>query len=103
MTDPSADLIAKKFRKKPVVIEAMGPLDLDGDWAEVNSIREWCDGKWYRSEEAMGHPPHLFKIPTLEGDLMASSGDWIIRGVQGEFYPCKPDIFTATYEAVSDV
>ena len=40
-------------------------------------------------------------IHTLEGDMRVSSGDWIIRGVQGEFYPCKPDIFKATYEEVS--
>lgn len=39
-------------------------------------------------------------IPTLEGDMKVSRGDWIIRGVQGEFYPCKPDIFTETYEEV---
>lgn len=38
--------------------------------------------------------------PTLEGNMLASKGDWIIRGVQGEFYPCKPDIFAATYELV---
>jgi hypothetical protein len=40
-------------------------------------------------------------IPTLEGDMLAVPGDWIIRGIKGEFYPCKPDIFEATYEAVT--
>jgi hypothetical protein len=40
-------------------------------------------------------------IPTLEGDMNASVGDYIIKGVQGEFYPCKPDIFEATYEAAA--
>ncbi len=41
-------------------------------------------------------------IPTLEGEMLASDGDWIIQGVNGEFYPCKPDIFEKTYEAVDD-
>ena len=62
-----------KFRKKPVVIEAV-------------QLRDDTDGK--------------FKITTLEGVHTANIGDWIIRGVKGEFYPCKPDIFTATYEPV---
>lgn len=47
--------------------------------------------------------PHSIVIRTLEGDMYASVGDWIIRGVQGEFYPCKPDVFAATYEAVAAV
>jgi hypothetical protein len=42
-------------------------------------------------------------IPTLEGEMTASKGDWIIRGVKGEFYPCKPDIFDATYEVLVEV
>lgn len=77
------------FRKKPVVIEAVqyGPytapsldvvLFLDGAGARATS-----DG---------------IIIPTLEGDHLARPGDWIIKGVSGEFYPCKPDIFEKTYE-----
>ena len=62
-----------KFRKKPVVIEA----------------EQW-------------HGPGQKIIPTLEGDMAANPGDWIITGVRGEKYPCKPDIFEATYEPVGD-
>lgn len=50
----------------------------------------------------VGITKHNFYIPTLEGDMHVTQGDWIIRGVQGEFYPCKPDIFEATYEKVSE-
>ena len=46
------------------------------------------------------HTQGVLVIPTLEGNHTASAGDWIIRGINGEFYPCKPDIFTATYEPV---
>ena len=76
-----------KYRKKPVVIEA---IQWDGtnydeidDWMGLNSTLE-IDGQ--------------FIIPTLEGDMRVSEGDWVIRGVNGEFYPCKPDIFEKTYE-----
>ena len=49
-----------------------------------------------------GMHPNCLLIPTLEGDMLAQPGDWIIKGVQGEFYPCKPDIFAATYDLVED-
>jgi hypothetical protein len=80
---------AKQYRKKPVVIEAM-KLGFDNA-AEVAS---WCGGK-----SIGGAIPAVF-IETLEGTMRADVGDFLIRGVQGEFYPCKPDIFEATYEAV---
>jgi hypothetical protein len=75
-----------KFRKRPVVIEAvqLTPLSLDAVEAFVGGDLE------VRAGEVV--------IATLEGAMHASPGDWIIRGVQGEFYPCKPDIFAATYE-----
>lgn len=64
-----------------------------------NAVARWCGGK------AMPHPdktytggPLVIEIETLEGTMRAEPGDWIIRGVKGEFYPCKPDIFEATYE-----
>jgi hypothetical protein len=81
------------YRKKPVVIEAVqftGPDTVDDVLAFLGAPRE--DG-----EEIEDFA--VITICTLEGDLTASPGDWIIRGVQGEFYPCKPDIFEATYEA----
>lgn len=79
-----------KYRKKPVVIEAIqwDGMNYDelGDWMGMSATCE-IDG--------------CFLIPTLEGEMRASPGDWIIKGVQGEFYPCKPDIFAATYEEVA--
>jgi hypothetical protein len=81
-----------KFRKKPIVIEAML---WDGEEETANEILKWADGNvlWHRKHKSIA-------IPTLEGAMNASIGDWIIRGVNGEFYPCKPDIFEATYEPV---
>lgn len=81
---------AQKFRKKPVVIEAMRYTGVNG--YEVGGFVGYAD----RNEQ------NQFMIHTLEGVMAADPGDWIIKGVQGEFYPCKPDIFEATYEAVSD-
>ena len=93
-----------KFRKKPVVIEAV---QWTGDntrevalWA-VSDIADFAlpTGWWIRAP-ADGVAEKQMMIHTLEGDHAANIGDWIIRGVKGEFYPCKPDIFAATYEAV---
>ena len=79
-----------KFRKKPVVIEATQWFK-DGDhWAV--SIYQSID------PDMAGHG----WIKTLEGGHIVTPGDWIITGVQGEHYPCKPDIFEATYEPVAD-
>jgi hypothetical protein len=80
-----------KFRKKPVVIEAV-------QLTRENraDVQAWCGGKTW-SEPPMRAVTGL-TIHTLEGDHHAGFGDWIIRGVKGEFYPCKPDIFEATYE-----
>lgn len=78
-----------KYRKKPVVIEAM--LLTEDNRHDV--------GKWCKAE-AMYYEG--IDIKTLEGTMRASLGDWVIKGVQGEFYPCKPDIFDATYEAVTE-
>jgi len=75
-----------KFRKKPVVIEARKYV-VDHE----ESISEWCKGQM---------DPRGCMIKTLEGVMLARYNDWIIKGVKGEFYPCDPDIFEATYEAV---
>jgi len=79
-----------KFRKKPVVIDAVQfvPLTMD----DLLPHLEGCTG-WQMTS-------HGIEIPTKEGVMLASPGDWIIKGVQGEFYPIKPDIFAATYDAV---
>ena len=79
----------RSFRKKPALIEAV---QWDGDFNTASAFMD-C-------EFSVGDDKSLF-IPTLEGEMEAHVGDWIIRGVQGEFYPCKPDIFEQTYEVAS--
>lgn len=92
-----------KYRKKPVVIEAFQMTEArrvdNSDWpAWLNE--SWRDGTLYRAD--INAPmPDILRIRTLEGDHTVSWGDWIIRGVKGELYPCKPDIFAMTYEAAS--
>lgn len=88
-----------KYRKKPVIIEAFqwtgGPDQTeDPEWI-VEALRA-------RTAWVENNGPHgriTLKIKTLEGTMTAFQGDWIIQGVKGELYPCKPDIFEATYEA----
>lgn len=85
----------QQFRKKPVVIEAM---QWEGRINDDNSeVLGWLSvyGVPYRVTVM-----HELVIPTLEGDMAATPGDWIIRGIKGEFYPCKPEIFAASYEAI---
>ena len=89
-----------KFRKKPVVIDAW---QFDGSWASAQPILETIEEA--KPIDRSGPRWRDFNggeiiIPTLEGEMTASAGDWIIKGVKGEFYPCKPDIFSTTYEAV---
>ncbi len=89
--------MAEKFRKKPIVIEAMQYTEKPTrDNAEqANSIVVWVGGSPSRIDWAGGG---ALEILTLEGTMRANVGDWIIKGVKGEFYPCKPDIFEETYE-----
>lgn len=79
-----------KYRKKPVVIEAV-------QFINSADIHEFC-GKKVR--EPVGES--FLEIETLEGVMKAMPGDFIIKGVKGEFYPCKPDIFEKTYEKVEE-
>ena len=81
---------AQKFRKKPVTIEAM---QLTDDLRNHSRVAAWVG----ESAEVPFAEPCIY-IQTLEGRMRADIGDWIIRGVQGEHYPCKPDIFAKTYE-----
>ena len=84
-----------QYRKKPVVIEArMFTISSQED------VAEWC-GSYVRHPSASWEQI-VCPIQTLEGEMIARLGDWIIKGVKGEFYPCKPDIFEATYEAVQE-
>ena len=89
-----------KFRKKPVVIEAMQvPPTWEGNepptaWAELALWLGAGNLNWRMNGN------QDIEIKTLEGTMTANKSDWIIKGVKGEFYPCKPDIFAATYEPV---
>lgn len=80
----------KKYRKKPVTIEAI-------QWLETNlsEIDDFVGG-------SIANKGNTLVIHTLEGDMEASIGDYIIKGVNGEFYPCKTDIFAKTYEEVTE-
>lgn len=77
-----------KYRKKPVVIEAV----------QFNG-KNYMEILFFVGKLKTGGG---IRIETLEGTMEASAGDWIIKGVKGEFYPCKPDIFEATYELVQE-
>lgn len=89
-----------RFRKKPVEIEAM---QLTDDLQVVRAVAHWVESNGGRAAEpVLPGADHVLSILTLEGEMKAALGDWIIRGVQGEFYPCKPDIFGATYDFMPD-
>ena len=108
-------MLPKKFKKRPVVIEAM---QLEGTNADMHAVYQWIERNTLGSFEPLdvieGRKPYPASgvsidprdgrliISTLEGLHWADPGDWIIRGVQGEFYPCKPGIFDATYEEATD-
>jgi hypothetical protein len=78
-----------KYRKKPVVVEAMQLTEETAD-----EVIQFCGGR------IKSHPLTGIVIETLEGDMLVNVDDWVIKGVKGEFYPCKSDIFEATYERV---
>lgn len=86
-----------KFRKKPIIIEAV---------LITKDIPKIIDGlpAWFRdayeARYVQFHPEWGMIIPTLEGDMEANFGDWVIQGVEGELYPCKPKIFEKTYERI---
>ena len=82
-----------KFRKKPIVIDAM-------EFTGTNQfdLMRWCDSfDGYAQWRFAGNEVYIM---TLEGEMRVTVGDWIIRGVKKEFYPCRPDIFAMTYEPV---
>lgn len=81
-----------RFRKKPIVIEA------ERLTAETSTaVARWSGARVVQPGN-VGVSGACLEIETLEGRMRADEGDWIIRGVNGEFYPCKPDIFEKTYE-----
>lgn len=88
----------RKYRKKPVVIEAV---QWDGDPRTFAEILPWlADTKVNQNlpEVTEGR----IVIPTLEGNMLCEPGDWIIKGIKGELYPCQDEIFKATYEVVNE-
>jgi hypothetical protein len=91
-----------QYRKKPVVVEAM-----QWNGKNFNEIESFTNNKVryysYYDKNEYGENKNILVIPTLEGDMSAMIGDYIIRGIKGEFYPCKPDIFEATYEKVENI
>jgi len=91
-----------KYQKKPVVIEAIQFNGLNHQ--EIKDfVGDKCEIEYFRKD---GHRPRqssmvaLVTIHTLEGDMRADNGDYIIKGIKGEFYPCKPDVFEQTYNLV---
>ena len=95
------DKMVMKARKKPVEVEAilwdgMNLLEVKNFVGEKLQY-DIYDLAW---EVGMGVPKITMQIDTLEGSMQVSKGDYIIRGVHGEFYPCKPDIFDKTYEII---
>lgn len=84
--------MSKKYRKKPVVIEAI-------QWNGKNAFEIW---DYYEDICVYLKDKDTLLIRTLEGDHIASVCDYIIKGIKGEFYPCKPDIFEQTYEEVKE-
>lgn len=95
-----------KFRKKPVIIDATRfpvevPDSLNADYNRAFvDLANWCGGACVDLTTVEGKFAPRIRIITLEGIMEAQPGDWIIKGVKGEFYPCKPDIFDATYDPV---
>jgi len=93
-------MMIKKYCKKPVVVEAIKYTGSNGF-----ELKTWSDGAVYESpvsEPTKANPTGAYvQVKTLEGIMTGIVGDFIIKGVNGEFYPCKPDIFDKTYEEVS--
>ena len=92
--------MAELYRKKPVVIEALLLTGNESELVEFLDRAPATNGQGGYSRE--GDEVYAVEIETLEGTMRADLGDWIIRGVQGELYPCKPDIFAATYEPAEE-
>jgi hypothetical protein len=88
-----SDSPIKRYKKKPVEVQAVQLTPENGP-----IVWEWADSKpYYEPDGTLSG----LSIYTLEGRMKADFGDYVIKGVKGEFYPCKPDIFEATYEAVT--
>lgn len=87
-----------KYKKKPIIVEA---IQLLNDDYSIEEYLKFIYNVFITNDdiETVKNDKHI-RIQTLEGDMKASFGDYIIKGVNGEFYPCKPDIFEKTYESI---
>ena len=83
-----------KYKKKPVAIDA---IQWSGRWEDVPAVTEFTEGNTVEKNDIDGKRTYLY-IRTLEGDMLVSPFDFVVRGIKGEYYPCKPDIFKETYE-----
>ena len=88
----------KKYRKKPIVVEAIKWDGREETFKIIFDNMPIETRNWLRTTKS-----NELIIPTLEGEMKANIGDWVVFGIKGEVYPCKPDIFEATYEEVNDV
>lgn len=90
-----------KYRKKPIVIEAM---QFDGTRESAQAIMDRWGDVWLETMDGYLQDvwTNRLEVQTLEGHMICSPSDWIIQGVKGELYPCKDDIFQATYEEVEE-
>lgn len=95
----------KLYKKKPVVIEAIQYEFDSSTWKNnINDVKSFVGEQLYIEETIhCNREPGTLKIKTLEGDMEVSVNDYVIKGIQGEFYPCKPDIFHSTYEEVENI
>ena len=87
----------KKYKKRPLIISAM---KFNGDTESLHEAKEWLGCYLMKVEENPLSGKWSCTIGTLEGPHICSPGDYIIKGIKGEFYPCKPDIFEKTYKEV---
>lgn len=92
--------MAQKYRKKPVVVEAWKFTEEAFARGEIPGVQDRAvlSELWANKTSKDGR----YYIDTLEGEMTVSEGDYVIKGIKGEFYPCKPDIFEATYEPVDE-
>jgi hypothetical protein len=88
-----------RYRKKPVEVEA---IKFGGSTSHVIAINKWIAGSQYVEPVIATSDIKQLEIETLEGTMIAKQGDYVIKGVAEEFYPCKPDIFAQTYELVEE-
>lgn len=92
-----------KYRKRPIVIEALRFDGTNGPEIETWAGQVGTNKGVVERHDASGNNAGVIRIDTLEGTMNALVGDWVIKGIKGEFYPCRDDIFAATYEPVTEL